>query len=85
MPGGHLQAGIFRQLGGNGSAGLGIAGIVHVAVHAGQRIPGQFQKLALEGCGRFHLRVSQGKIEDFVGPVLLAETLSFFEHLANPG
>ena len=77
--------GIPGQFVRHGGPGFGVARIVHVAVHAGQRMLRQGQKLAVEGFGRVHIRVSQGEVVDVVGTVFPAQDISFLEHLANPG
>ena len=74
----------FTEHIGHGGAGFLVAGVVHVAVHAGQWMLRQFEKFAAEGLGWFHRGIADGEVEHILGAMEFAQPCPFFEHPANP-
>ena len=62
-----------------------VAGVGHVAVHAGLLVGGQIAKHGIEFGRRRHIRVADAEIEHLVGAELGLQPCALLEHLANPG
>ena len=81
----HSKAGVSGYFFRNSTPGFSISRIVHIAMHAPQRILCQFQQLAAERFGWLNVRVAKRKIINFVGAEFLTQALALFKHPADPG
>jgi len=72
------------EVGGDGGADVGVAGVVHVAVDAGGVEAGGGLEGLEDGRRRIEIRIAEGEVKDVFGAALGAQAGPLLEHAANP-